>query len=281
MSTLQLKRGATAAVAAYTPAAGEVVIDTTTWRIVIGDGSTIGGKPLTLKTGTSGDNVPLLSGANNWSGAQVFTASNTTFRAASGGTGLEIGGVTSAQSAYLDFHTSGNNIDYDSRILASGGSTTAGNGTLTVTAASFTVNGVIVSTGVTDASSAATGKVGEYLTSTASSVTVSTTNTATNIVSLTLSAGDWDVTGNLQFVNSSASITTARCGISSTTASLAGFPYEAVYNTTFTASATNALPVPTRRISVSASTTVYLVGYFTFSSGSATAAGFIRARRIR
>ncbi|QGY29759.1 hypothetical protein [Pantoea cypripedii] len=47
-ASLQLKGGTAAKVAAYTPLAREVVIDTDNYRLVIGDGSTAGGKPLTV-----------------------------------------------------------------------------------------------------------------------------------------------------------------------------------------------------------------------------------------
>lgn len=43
---LQLKRGVTAKVQAYTPRAGELVLDTTTSILYAGDGTTLGGKPV-------------------------------------------------------------------------------------------------------------------------------------------------------------------------------------------------------------------------------------------
>lgn len=46
MATLQIRRGTTAKVAAATPAAGELLLDTQTNRLVVGDGSTAGGKPI-------------------------------------------------------------------------------------------------------------------------------------------------------------------------------------------------------------------------------------------
>lgn len=48
MTILQLKRGTTAQVAAATPEDGELVVDSTLNRIVIGDGSTTGGKALSV-----------------------------------------------------------------------------------------------------------------------------------------------------------------------------------------------------------------------------------------
>lgn len=66
MATLQLKGGSTAQVAAYTPAAREVVIDTTTYRIVIGDGTTAGGKPLNVSSATAAT-------ADKWTNARTLT----------------------------------------------------------------------------------------------------------------------------------------------------------------------------------------------------------------
>jgi len=48
MAILQLKGGSAAQVAAYTPATREIVLDTTNWRLVFGDGSAVGGKPLSV-----------------------------------------------------------------------------------------------------------------------------------------------------------------------------------------------------------------------------------------
>ena len=47
-ASLQLKGGTAAKVAAYTPLAREVVIDTDNYRLFIGDGTTAGGKALTV-----------------------------------------------------------------------------------------------------------------------------------------------------------------------------------------------------------------------------------------
>ena len=50
MAKLQLKRGTTAQVQAYTPADGEPVYDKTKGSLVVGDGSTAGGKALVAET---------------------------------------------------------------------------------------------------------------------------------------------------------------------------------------------------------------------------------------
>lgn len=292
MSWLQLKRGSDTAVAAYTPKAGEPVLDTTNFRLVFGDGTTLGGIPLKIATGTSGDNVPLLSGNNTWSGSQVFATATSIFRNSSGATGIEIGSLTTSANSYIDFHSSGTSADYDARIIATGGSSTAGSGTLTVNASSFvmpgavtvsgslTISGTAAIKGVTDGSSASSGYIGEYLTATASSVSVAT-GTVTNIASLTLTPGDWDVDGVISVYNSSAAISSLVSGLNTTSATNPAFPYVFQMSATFSSGFAQRAPTPTRRVSVSANTTVYLIANVVFSSGTTTCDGFIRARRMR
>ena len=63
--------------------------------------------------------------------------------------GLEMGLPSGAGTPYIDFHTSGVNQDYDARILASGGTSGLGLGTITVTAASFGTSGKFGCNGAT------------------------------------------------------------------------------------------------------------------------------------
>jgi len=60
--------------------------------------------------------------------------------------GIELGSVTSANTPFIDFHSSGTSHDYDSRILASGGTSTDGAGNLTYIAVNNTFGGSIVAT---------------------------------------------------------------------------------------------------------------------------------------
>jgi len=82
--------------------------------------------------GTSGANVPLLNGTNTWSGAQTFSSQITTFSASTAD--IEIGSTSASNTPLIDFRSSGLNASYDARILASGGSATPGEGSLTITA---------------------------------------------------------------------------------------------------------------------------------------------------
>jgi hypothetical protein len=68
--------------------------------------------------------------ANTWTAIQTFAANQTLFTGSNAG--IELGSTSAANTPYIDFHSSGNNVDYDTRLLASAGTATAGQGTLTV-----------------------------------------------------------------------------------------------------------------------------------------------------
>lgn len=54
---------------------------------------------------------------------------------------LELGSTTVSNTPYIDFHSSGNNIDYDTRIISSGGTSSTGLGNLNVLASSLQRHG--------------------------------------------------------------------------------------------------------------------------------------------
>ncbi|MEX5391186.1 pyocin knob domain-containing S74 family peptidase [Enterobacter cloacae] len=101
-----------------------------------------------VNTGTSGATVPLLSTNNTWSGLNKFDSAQTTFSGASTstGNGIEIGSLTTASLSYVDLHSSGTGNDYDVRLQVSGGSSTVGQGGLTINAASVTMPNLALTT---------------------------------------------------------------------------------------------------------------------------------------
>lgn len=138
--------------------------------------------------------------------------------------------------------------------------------------------------GVTNGGNATAGNVGEYIESkVASGSAVSlTTATGANVTSIALTAGDWDVSGCVNLSGATATFTSRSAGISTTSATVPADGTE-VTNTTGTSTATITIPLSpsSKRISVSGSTTVYLVTNSTFSIGTASAYGVISARRVR
>lgn len=133
--------------------------------------------------------------------------------------------------------------------------------------------------GTTTNDNAAAGKVGEFISNKATGVAL-TSGTNTNITSLSLSPGDWDCTGTVQFNPSSATLSNAVAGVNNTSA-IPDTDYIQWLQTTFTVAGVVFLAAPTKRFSLSASTTVYLIGQISFSVGSVSANGTIRCRRER
>ena len=103
------------------------------------------GTSATVATGTSGATVPLLSTANTWTLTQSMPGLNVG-AASTAAVGIELGSLTTATTSYIDFQSSGTVSDYDVRIASTGGSSTAGSGTLTITAASVAIPSLSLTT---------------------------------------------------------------------------------------------------------------------------------------
>ena len=141
--------------------------------------------------------------------------------------------------------------------------------------------------GTTTNDSAAAGCVGEYVSSTiaAGSAISLTTGTSANLTSISLTAGDWDVDANVGFVPTS---TTNRdrsiAAINATSATLPNGEDQGVvvFGSTVDANARIwTVRAPTTRVSISSTTTYYLVVRGDFTVSTLTAYGSIRARRVR
>ena len=138
---------------------------------------------------------------------------------------------------------------------------------------------------------ASAGNVGEYISSTlavGSEITLSP-NTATNITSISLTAGDWDVSGNVCFDDNSGgsapTITYRLAAIGLVSATLPSPPNTGGYTGGAypSAGAFNnivALPVGPIRVSLASTSTVYLITYCAYT-GTLKVYGFIGARRAR
>jgi hypothetical protein len=132
---------------------------------------------------------------------------------------------------------------------------------------------------------AAAGDVGEYIVSTVAANTVALTTTVTaNVTSISLTPGDWDISGQVNYTPAaSTSITTLAQGNSVNTGALPGLDAFSQFSSDAFVPGANilALPfMPTRR-SLASTTTVFLVANATFTVASLTAGGTIRARRVR
>lgn len=143
-------------------------------------------------------------------------------------------------------------------------------------------NGGIFGTPTND--SATAGNVGQITSSliATGSATSLTTATAKNVTSISLTAGDWDVEGNVNFNLTGATMTASSAGISATSATLPTDGTEVASGVVTTAlTAVNGISLPRKRISIASTTTIYLVASATFTLGTEAAYGAITARRVR
>lgn len=136
---------------------------------------------------------------------------------------------------------------------------------------------------------ASAGMIGEYIESevvTGSAVSL-TTGTAANITSISLTAGDWDVIGIGQYKGGGTTqVAYAVTSISSTSATLNNATdrqatYYGANATIFGGVANFTVTAGRARISLSATTTIYLVTQCGFSTSTMSAYGKISARRAR
>lgn len=159
-------------------------------------------------------------------------------------------------------------------------------GAATATSVVFnpTTGGII---GTTTNDNANAGSVGEFVSSVillSGTPVVLSTGTPADLTSISLTAGDWDVFGNVSFLPLSAGtvISQVQNWISSTSATS---PDPALVNS-ITAPATGAgtataFNAPTMRFSLGSTTTIYISAVATFSVSGLEMIGAIYARRVR
>ncbi len=139
-------------------------------------------------------------------------------------------------------------------------------------------------TGTTTNDAALAGQIGEYASAVVpiGSPVSLTNNTGVNAVTLELTAGDWDVSGAVNFIQTGATATAITAGITTTTITVPVDGSEIYFGPlgselTVTAGSTLA----TKRISLAATTNVRLATKALFSAGTVGAFGTLTARRAR
>jgi len=140
--------------------------------------------------------------------------------------------------------------------------------------------------GTTTNNNAAAGAVGEFMSSIVSSPGATlTTGAAANVTSLSLTAGDWDVWGEAWVSVGTGGSSGVIAGLTTTSGVMPAAPLASVSRTsiiaTLTSSQLQTLPAGKIRLSLAATTSVYLVALASFPSGTTTAFGSLSARRRR
>ena len=147
----------------------------------------------------------------------------------------------------------------------------------------------IASLGVADGTNVDTGYVGEYISDVGIAGAVGASGSYTHaIATITLSAGDWEVSGGCALNTGGTTATTQMtCAISnSTTATdITTLDSLTAHSLVMSINSYHYMSVGPRRINISASTTYYLIPSLTYSVlGGASYAGtdsILRARRVR
>ena len=170
-----------------------------------------------------------------------------------------------------------NSATTDAVVIDASGNVTT-NGTLTT-------NGVTKIYGTQTNDNATANYVGYIVSGQYGGNVTLTTGVTSNVTSISLPAGDWDVRGQVDYrAAATTSITILKQGISTTYATFGGqdtFTQSVMAAVVPTASNDIGLPVRTQRISLATATTIYLVCNATFSISSLGAYGTIEARRVR
>src|SRR6516164_2798449 len=264
--------------------------------VLIGEGSS----PVNFAAPTATTGIPLVS-----NGAAA-DPSFTTASVAGGGTGrvsLTTHGVligegtaginqtVAATTGQMLLGSTGADPAFGNNPVITGGSidgapvgaTTPSTGKFTTLSSTGTftpssTNGIV---GTTTNDNANAGSVGEFLQASTTGTSL-TNNTNANATSVSLTAGDWDVWGVVNFVPAGTTTVNNLVASISTTSATVGavgtFTSMATTFTTGTVQRFSALPV---RLSLPTTTPVFLVAQAGFGVSTMTADGYLYARRRR
>ena len=159
---------------------------------------------------------------------------------------------------------------------------TLGSATATSLAFSPTTGSII---GTTAADNASAGYVGEFVSSNisyASRATVTSSTGVQDLTSISLTKGDWDVWGNMQYFPAASTVVGQVTGWISTAS--ATLPDPSVWFITITSHTTGVnwgCQCPILRLSIASTTTVYISGVAVWNTSTMQFCGGIYARRIR
>ena len=136
--------------------------------------------------------------------------------------------------------------------------------------------------------SAAIGNIGEYVESVVGGTSL-TTNVYQDLTSISLTSGDWDITGIVVFARNGATYTDVdhEIGISvysgnNATGLVLGSNYEELYGIAPISFTYISASIPSYRVSISGTTIFYLKTYTqTVTVGTVRAQGRLSARRVR
>jgi hypothetical protein len=254
--------------------------------------SSVGTKGDYYVVGTAG--ATNLNGITNWGIGDWAAFNGSVWQRVEGGANLNgvdlsvsgtttLSGLTASTALALDANKNvvsvtntgtGNNVLQTAPTLV--GDVTLSTGNLVIGTAGKGIQGT------TTNNNADAGVVGEYVSSTVltgSAVTINYGGSGVPVTSISLTAGDWDVTGWVGYNIGAGSVVTYLIQGTSTSNTLINGESSNVFNQI--ASTGPQIPIPIQRFSIASTTTIYLSSATGGSGTALTAYGTIRARRIR
>lgn len=227
---------------------------------------------------------------NGGTGSTTASGARTNLGAAASGANTDITSITGSAATLTTARTIQTNLATTTAASFNGSANVApgvtgtlpiangGTGGTTAPTALASLGGASL-TGITSGVAATAGMVGEILTSNTTGTSI-LTNTTVNATTLVLSAGEWEVTGVVRYVTTTAPFFTLFGGIGTTSGSVPLDPDRYLSSATTNTSDQVAI-APLKRFNLSGSTTIYLAASAIFSTGTATVNGYLTARRTR
>jgi hypothetical protein len=237
----------------------------TSGKVIISDGTNYIASTPTFPNSATGTGTILRADGTNWAATTAtYPATTTVSRILYSSATNVVGQITTANSGVLTTDSSGvPTIDTTNFVRQTTGMQMKGNNTNTAPPAGF---------------------IGEQIRSAIAigSAVGLTTNTAANVTSISLTAGIWDVSALINFnISGSTAVSTMAASISTTSATrgTAGDNESTFVGVAFTGLGLS-LSVPSYRLTLSSTTTVYLVAFAIFVTSTLSAYGRISGTRV-